>query len=421
MRLQRRLALTAGVGPEQHHVAEGAEPLGEPVARRRQRQQPAHALEAVQLRLARAHRLHNPLALGPRLVEAAELLLPGLARARLVAAGGAGVVVGADRLVELALLRLGREEGVRLRLQLLQHPVDPLAAAADGGVEEALAHVAPARQQRLGPLAQADVIEAEERAERRLGRGPAQPLQDRLVEHVARRIEQRVLAPLAPHQLEPGAVLPLEGAAHAQVGHPVGVRVPRLHGDAEEQARDRPQRRALARLVRAVHHLQRVRREVVAPEDELAPREGAERNQAERAQPHASSSSWLPPSRPTTSDSGLAEQPAQRRDVVEPQARIARRLPRAIALAHLGGELAAQIAQLLGELRQLGLVALEAARGGHEPGDGVLADRCARVALGACERHALDPEAVARGVEGDRAQLLGPALAAPEQALVRAR
>jgi hypothetical protein len=173
----------------------------------------------------------------------------------------------------LLVLPAGREDLLRLRVELLQHRVD--AAAPEPGREQALAEIAAPLEQGLAAAHEPLVGEAEHDRVLVLRQAAEQRLEPRLVHGLLGPVEQRVLVALAPDELQGPPVLGLEVRADAELLVITIVRVLGLLRYLEQEPEHRPERRALAHGVRAQDDVQRPR-----------PRREIEREVGERAVPH---------------------------------------------------------------------------------------------------------------------------------------
>ena len=154
---------------------------------------------------------------------------------------------GLDGLVERLGVSFGREESFCFGYQRSEHVMH--LGPRHRRTEKALSDIALPEKQRVSSSPERLVIEPEH-GEKLLLRDPPQHRREHgFIERLPLGVEQRVVLPLAPDELERCSGLGEERPSHAQVGHLVGVRVGRVLGDAVEQAGDGAQGGALTGLV----------------------------------------------------------------------------------------------------------------------------------------------------------------------------
>ncbi len=164
------------------------------------------------------------------------------------------VVERLQRSVECRSAGARAEQLVGFALQCFEQLAD--AASTQTGIEQGLAYVALAGEQRVAAFAERDVIEPEHVLEQCLADATQQSPEHALVQGLVARPEQGVLAALAPDQLELVAVGSADARADAQIRHAMQVCVARLLGNAVEQPGDGAERGALACLVVPVDDVQ---------------------------------------------------------------------------------------------------------------------------------------------------------------------
>ena len=235
---------------QERHLAEYVAALLGGAPPREQRKDALPPREPAPLRRQRPRLLVVSLPLDARLLERALLLEIGRGRDRRDGARLLRLGEEADRLVELLGAALWREQLVRLGAQLFERATQP--SAAEARAEEALADVPLSCEQGLGALPKRLVVEPEHRSEHALGDAAQHLAEPGLVHRRARGIEQRAFQALAPHHLEQRAVLALQRGADPELRHAMTVRVG-ARVDAEEEPRERPERRALSGLVLPVN------------------------------------------------------------------------------------------------------------------------------------------------------------------------
>src|SRR5690606_5745257 len=227
-----------------------------------------------------------------RLIVGALLLTPFLRGARRLARAAGSLREGGQRAVQRTL-RANAIEGLFLRLETRQEPRH-VGARRPGG-EQAL--FAPP-EEGLRALPEPRLAEAEAREEAPRTAAPQPGAEDVVRQGLPLVVDEGVLAALASGHAELlplGAVPAFEHRRDGQALQRVEVGVRAALRDPEQEPFDRPQRRALPRLVRTVNDVEPAGR--ATGQIQTLPGEGTEGLEVQRADPHERASVSPSPSR----------------------------------------------------------------------------------------------------------------------------